>query len=296
MREKRIIKISILIIIMILSLVLLTGCGRPKNSKQIKKYIKEKYNIDIEIVSVEDGDKEKKYTVKQTDRDVTFECTSKMVAINIDGSKFGEQEDTSDNYYSKLTESIQDDISRISQKYNIEFEIDDSISSGLVTGVYVNNSDISKIDFTNIENALNDLMVAYNLKKVPNLAVPTDIFIKMREQNYTSYYYTYTINGEKVVRKNSDEEFSDKWGIPDKLEQDLLNYANNTYGKNCYIEENSIVPMQGETWISYTIVNDKLKLKKEIRINLDKYKSDLNNNKLSNMDSYIVGTMDYVYN
>lgn len=292
MPRKKILKLIICIILMIFSLFLLTGCGKLKNPRKIKNYLKEKYNIDVEIVSVEEGDDYKSYTVKEKNRDITFTCTSQMMAVGMDGSTFWHQESTSDNYYAGLTYSIQDDIARISRKYNVEFKLG---RSGLIEDVVIYVSNEKNIDFNTLQNAINELMISYNLKKEPSANKITGIFVYIADGTDTDYYYKYTAYGKKTELLNAKEEFSKEHDIPEQLEQDALNYMNNLYDGNCYITDTNIVPMYQEEWIAYIIVNDNLKFKQEIRINLDKYRDDLNNNKLEKIENYIETIIEYVY-
>ncbi len=281
------------IILMFCMLFTLTGCGKVKNENQIKKYIKNKYNIEVEILSVEESEESKKYELKEKDRDVTFNCTSSMNAIMIDGSSFGKTEQTTDNYYASLTKSIKKDLLAISEKYNVSLEED---YDGLIWLIKI---DGEEIDFDKTLNVANEVMKAYNLKNEPVIrGISTCIYINFNGET-TEHYYKYTANGNKTSLGNSNDDFMEKWDIPESLEKDALNYMNSLYSGECYIVETSIRPgtreEDGCNYISYIIKNDTERIKKEFRFNIDKYREDLNNNNLKSMDAYKQGGIEYVY-
>lgn len=277
------------LLIITISLIL-TGCSKLKTANQIKKYLNKNYNINVEIIKVEKGENYKKYTVKETSRELIFTCTSTKVGVGMDASIFWYKESTSDNYYEKLTESISEGITKISSKYNVEFKKD---SSGLINKIII---DDNEIDFDNTLNAINELMKIYNLNKIPETKISSIYLYNNNEK--TKYYYNYTVNSEKA-KLNEEVDNSEQWDIPEQLETDALNYINSLYDGNCYINDSSIIPIShqiyNDTYISYIIVNDVLKFKKEFRFNLDQYRKDLNNRTLKPMESYMdIGT-EYVY-
>ncbi len=281
------------IISMFCILFTLTGCGKVKNENQIKKYIKNKYNIEVEILSVEGDEESKKYELKEKDRNVNFNCTSSMNAIMIDGSSFGKTEQTTDNYYTSLTKSIENDLSSISEKYNVTLEED---YDGLIWLIKI---DGEEIDFDKTLNVANEVMKAYNLKIEPVIRkVSQCIYINFNGET-TEHYYKYTANGDKTYLGNSNEDFKESWDIPESLEKDALSYINSLYSGESYIVETSIRPGTREddgcNYISYIIKNDTEKIKKEFRFNLDKYREDLNNNNLKSMDVYEQDGIEYIY-
>lgn len=280
------------IILTTIMLICLTGCGSVKDSKQIKKYIKDNYNIDVEIVAIQESEEQNEYTLKEKNRDIVFNCTSSMKPMIIDGSKFGSFEQTTDDYYSSLTKSIESELQVISKKYNVEFE---ESYYGLIWLIKINDD---KIDFNKTLNIANELMKVYDLKKEPSMNETDSIFIQLNN-DITEYYYKYTINGEKTALGNSYDDFMKEWDIPEQLESDVLEYVNNLYGGESYILDVTIIPDYTEDYnqkcISYLIKNNTAKIKSEFRINLNMYREDLKNNKLKNMETYIQGEIKYVY-
>ena len=280
------------IILTIIMLICLTGCGSVKDSKQIKKYIKDNYNIDVEIVAIQESKEQNEYTLKEKNRDIVFKCTSSMKPMMIDGTKLGSFEQTTDDYYSSLTKSIESELQAISKKYNVEFE---ESYYGLIWLMKIKDD---KIDFNKTLNIANELMKAYDLKKEPSTNETDSIFVQLNN-DITDHYYKYTIKGKKTDLGNSYDDFMKEWDIPEQLESDVLEYVNNLYSGESYILDVTIIPDYTEDYnqkcISYLIKNNTAKIKSEFRINLNMYREDLKNNKLKNMETYIQGEIKYVY-
>lgn len=281
-----------LVFLLIIILFTLTGCGSVKNSRQIKEYIKDNYNIEVEILSVKESEDRKQYSLKEKNRDVTFNCTSSMQSLLIDGSSFGKYEQTIDDYYTNLTKSIENELQTISDKYDVTFE---ESYYGLIWLIEI---DGEKIDFDKTLKVANELMKLYDLKKEPSINETDSIFIKFNDE-VTEHYYKYTINGQKTSLGNSDNDFIENWNIPESLEKDALNYVNSLYSGECYIVETSVRPGYREddncNYISYIIKNDSERIKKEFRFNIDRYREDLENNTLKSMEEYEQGGIEYIY-
>ena len=100
---------------------------------------------------------------------------------------------------------------------------------------------------------------------------------------------------------DGDKEWRERWKIPERLEKDVIEYINSMYSGECYIVESQVTPEYKKfydddiTYICYTIRNDFERIEKKYIFNLDKYKSDYNNNELLNMDEYLSDTLDIVY-
>lgn len=295
MKNKKKLNLKIIYFIFLILFVLftLTGCGKIKNSKQIKKYLKTSYNIDVEVLNVEEKEKSKTYTLKEKDRGIIFECTSAVHPMIIDGMTFGNYENTGDNYYNCLTKSIESELQKISEKYNVVFE---EGNNGIISTMKINGEEI---DFDKTLNIANEVMCAYNLKNEPiDLGIACCLYINFNGED-TSFYYNYTINGDKPSLGNSETDFYDKWNIPEQLEKDALTYINTLYEGESYIIETTVNPGYREgiedNYISYVIKNDTAKIKKEYCFNIDKYREDLNNNKLQNMEKYMKEGITYLY-
>jgi len=295
-------KLITLFFIIILSL-LLTGCGNIKNSKDIIKFIRNEYNIDVEVISFiennSSNEKEKHYNnfiLKEKNREITFSATSYFSPINVDGSTFGHQERTSDNYYEKLTESIQDELSNIANQYQIEFEY---WNDGLVSSANFLTQSPNSLDLETISTAINEIMKLYNLKREPSDS--TTVILIYANNKDTDYYFNYTTYGKNSEIINSEQEFMKTWNIPEQMKEDVLTYLNTLYSGDCYIVETSVIPasFHGETedknYVSYIIKNDTLKFKKEFRFALDQYREDLKNNTLTDMRIYMETGITYVY-
>lgn len=302
---KSIFNIVMYVLFVIGIMISLTGCGKIKSSSSIVKYIKDEYNIDVEVVSVEGDNRAKekkdrynKFTLAEKDRNITFTAISSYHSVGMDGSTFWYQESTSDDYYEKLTESIKSELSNISKKYSIELEY----LQGMISKVdyYTEQNDINK-DLENIKNALNEIMKVYNLNKEPTSSTISTILIYINGE-YTNYTCNYTANGAAVEFIDEVKEWRERWDIPEKLDTDVLEYVNLIYSGECYIIDCNIIPeyqsdYYGEevTYISYRIRNDEAKIEKEYRFNLDKYREDLRNNKQIDMEVYVKDILGIVY-
>ena len=285
-------KLIVFVFLLVIMLFALTGCGSVKNSRQIKKYIKDNYNIEVEVLSVKESEERKQYSLKEKNRDVTFNCTSSMQSLLIDGSSFGKYEQTTDDYYTNLTKSIENELQTISDKYDVTFE---ESYYGLIGLIEI---DGEQIDFDKTLKVANELMELYDLKKEPSINETDAIFIKFNNE-VTEHYYKYTANGNKTSLGNSNDDFMERWDIPESLEKDALSYINSLYSGECYIVETTVRPGTREddgcNYISYIIKNDTERIKKEFRFNIDKYREDLNNNNLKSMDVYKQEGIEFIY-
>lgn len=161
---------KVYILFLIITILLLSGCGKIQSTSSIVKHIKDKYNIDVMVITEEkDNTAKDKYarynsvTLKEKNRDITFNAISSFSAVGMDGSTFWHQESVSDDYYENLTASIDEELSTIADKYEIKIEY---YMSGLVSSVdYCGTLTNKDEQFEKINNALNEIMVAYNLKK-----------------------------------------------------------------------------------------------------------------------------------
>lgn len=295
---KSFLNILIYILLIIGIVISLTGCGKIKSSSSIVKYIKNEYNIDVEVVSMESNDKAKnkndrynKFTLKEKDRNINFTAISSFVSVGMDGSTFWHQESTSDDYYEKLTESIENELSNIAEKYDIKLEYMDGMISSVDYNGWLSDKEEQ---LENIKSALNEMMKKYNLKKEPDSYT---ILICINGE-YTDYICNYTANGEDVELIDSVKEWRERWSIPEKLDTDVIEYVNSIHSGDCYIIDCNVFPEyygEGETYIDYTIRNDYAKIQKRYRFNLDKYREDLKNSKQIDMEVYVKDVLEIVY-
>lgn len=302
---KQFFNILIYILLIIGIVISLTGCGKIKSSASIVKYIKNEYNIDAEVVSVESNNNSKdkndrynKVVLTEKDRNITFTVTSSYVPVGMDGSTFWYQESTSDDYYENLTASIENELLNIAEKYEIKLEY----IYGMISKVdcYSTHDDKGE-QLENIKKALNEIMKLYNLKKEPTSSSISTIIVYINGE-YTGYTCNYTANGKEVELIDEAKEWRERWDIPEKLDVDVLEYVNLIYSGECYIVDCNVIPEyqsdyygEGVTYISYRIRNDDAKIEKEYRFNLDKYREDFKNNKQIDMEVYVKDVLGIVY-
>lgn len=292
MNIKKILDRALFIVLIVFILLFFTGCGKLKDSKQIKKYLKNNYDINVKVLSEEESEESIKYTLQEKGRDVTFSCTSSMQQFMIDGSSFGKYEQTTDTYYTSLTKSIEKELQDISKKYNVEFE---ESYYGLI---WLIKLDGEEIDFDKTQNIANEVMKAYDLKKEPSINKTDSIFIELNGET-TDCYYKYTIDGKKTSLGNSKKDLYERWDVPEQVDEDAIDYINKLYEGENHIIETSVYPIysQGDeiVHISYFIKNDTLEIREKFIFNLDEYKNDLNNNELQEMESYLKERTPYNY-
>lgn len=294
MKDKKIkYKIIYFIFLMFCVMLFLTGCGKVKNEHQIKKYIKNKYGIEIEIISSNGDEETKEYEVNEKNRNVKFECISSMRPIIIDGTTFGDSEKTADNYYTCLTKSINEELFEISEKYDVKLE---EGFDGLIDCIKL---DGEEIDFDKTLKIANEIMSVYDLKKEPIIrGMAHCMYINLNGED-TKYYYKFTANGSKTSLGNSTSDFLERWNIPESLEKDALNYVSSLYSGESYIVETSAISSNrqedGCNYVSYIIKNDTERIRKEFRFNIDRYREDLENNNLKSMEEYKQDGIEYIY-
>ena len=286
-------KIIYFTFLMFCVLISFTGCGKVKNENQIKKYLKNKYGIEVEILSSTGDEDKMEYEVNEKTRDVKFDCISSMRPIIVDGSEFGTSENTNDNYYTCLTKSINKKLLDIAEKYDVKLEEN---YDGLIAVIEV---ETEEINFDKTLNIANEIMAAYDLKKEPIIRGMThSIYISLNGET-TQYYYKFTANGNKTSLGNSTSDFLDTWNIPESLEKDALNYVNSLYSGECYIVETSAIhgyrSDDGCNYVSYIIKNDNERVKKEFRFNIDRYREDLETKTLKSMEEYRKDGIEYIY-
>ncbi|MBQ8299154.1 MAG: hypothetical protein IJX99_04700 [Clostridia bacterium] len=283
-------------------LISLTGCGKIKSSSKLIKYIEDEYNIEVELISSEGNQKAKekkdrynKVVLIEKDRNITFTAKSAYSPVGMDGSTFWYQAFTSDDYYDNLTASIEDELSNIAEKYDIKLEyLDGMVSSIDYFGTLADEEE----QLENIKNALNEIMKVYNLKKEPASSLISTIIININGE-YTDYICHYTANGEEVELIDADKQWREEWGIPERLDEDVMKYVNSVYSGEYYIEYCNVIPEyyynEGVTYIEYTVRNDEERTGKRYRFNFDQYKEDLNNNKQIDMETYVETVTSIVY-
>ena len=282
-------------------MISLSGCGQIQSTSSIVRHIENKYNIKVNVISEEKNtvaqDKYSNYnsvTLMEKDRNIIFNAKSSFSAVGMDGSTFWHSESISDDYYKNLTDSIKDELCNIEDKYEIRLDyIFGLVSSVDYYGMLTNKDE----QFEKIKDALNEIMKIYDLKK----EISNETIIIKINGKYTGFYCTYTPNGKSIELIDEDKEWRERWGIPERLEKDVLEYVNSMHSGECYIVNCEVIPEyyntydDDMTYIRYRIRNDYERTEKEYTFNLDKYKNDYKNNKLLSLDEYLKDTLDFVY-
>ncbi len=143
---KKIIRLSFFTIILITCMLILCSCrSDPKSEQEVLDYAQRKYGS-CTLVESDTSDKDKTViTVRDDSYGFTYNVTSSVNDINIDGSVFGKVEDTYDSYIPSfrdfIAEDAKNDFEYIRSNFKIKTELNDTTLRSLMY-IYIDDSDI----------------------------------------------------------------------------------------------------------------------------------------------------------
>lgn len=279
----------------LMALILLTGCSPElKTEKQILKFVKNEYGVSATVVSKETREDAIEYTLKDNNKDITFNATSYIQPAYWDGAHLYDTEQTICDYYSALTEEIRPGIQKIEEKYGVRFE---QAHTQLINRMIFPADDIQEIDFENALSAINELNTLYDFKKEPGV----DVYISLESGLTTDYCYPYKEKGAVTGLRNSVEDFYEENNIPQQLLIDVVEYINKKENVNCFIDSTQIQSdydydkKEYFDIVVFVVIDDEAQFKKEYWLSHQDYNNDFAEGELKNIENYIYQEIEHAY-
>ncbi len=212
MNKKVLINISLLIIVIML---LLTGCGGSENANSLYKYAQKTYG---DCILISKNETKEKVTIIVHDilQDFDYEVASGMHEINIDGSKFGKVSSKYDtfkeNLIDKVIKNVIDNINNKCTNSNISYEFD---KENMKLILYTNDENEGKeiciecaeiINKENKNNRIDSFLIELknNGSHIGSIKLPNIIWRDLEEERideFIDYAKLHTDYKAKFLRK-----------------------------------------------------------------------------------------------
>ncbi len=304
-------------LILIISLLILTGCRNNElaSKYEVIKYVRDKFKVKSEVVSLDERNayEGKCITYHMIDKysGFQFDCEARLAR-----DEFGTYSIITDNYDSKKYEMNKDEINKILLANNITFDELD-FGEEKYSSVNINADDVENLDLDSYVEPVSQLINLLDYRGMDML------LLKIRingESTYKYFLYNYETKTNEI--HDLEKEINQFYNIPENLINDFNEYFNEKYSGDIKITSANLFfslygvygdgdakTLQGRireyhlldgNYIKFrlkynTFMPENIEFEQSgsteniviIKIDVDEYRNDLNNNSLKDLKYYI---------